>query len=792
MRIIFSVILFACCAVVYSQQPIQVVRGTVRDADSKSPLPGVNVILADSGMFRGVSTDMNGEFRFDGVPVGRRKLKFSMIGYKELMMGNLLLSSGKELVLNVEMEENIIKTREIVVSASSTGEKDKTVNEMATVSSRMFSVDESNKYAGSWGDPARMASRFAGVVQGNDQRNDIIVRGNSPVGVLWKMEGIEIPNPNHFSAAGSTGGGISMLNNNQLDNSDFMSGAFPAEYGNALSSAFDLHMRKGNNEKHEHLGQVGVNGFEFGSEGPFSKNYRGSYLANIRYSSLTLLDKVGMLDWIGSVPNFKDGGINLFFPTHRGNISVFAIGGNSDIVFQAEKDKTARWSEEPWLSEKETSGSTMAVTGISWMHFLSDHTYIKAIVSPSYSKSYYTRDTLNYSFTEFPDWKQDFTEKRLAASILLNKKISGKHTLRSGMIATHYNYDYLMRGYYYNPEQQHFDNLLFDGQTQLYQAYAQWKYKPSEKWLFISGIHNMLLAMKGQNSLEPRMSVKYSISEKQSVSAGYGIHSRMMPAGVYFGEVIDPNDSSKSRPNLSLPFMKSMHGVIGYDRKLWSNMRLKAEAYYQYLYRVPVSANRPDYFSGINAGADFNSIVSSDQLKSTGTGYNYGAEVTLERFLEKGFYFLATGSLYQSKYKGSDNITRNSTFNGNYAYNVLGGKEFKAGKNKNNIFNINVAVAHLGGRRYVPIDLAASNTAGRAVYNYEKAYEDRIKDYFRADLRLSYRLNKLKFSHEIAFEIKNIFNNKNIWVEYYGSRSGKIEKLYQMGFFPVAIYKIEF
>jgi len=203
------------------------------------------------------------------------QLKISLISYKEKLQ-TVVLTTGKETVLNIELEESAVQGQEVVISAEI--DKTKSNNKMATVSSRIFSTEEASRYAGSRGDPARMAANFAGVSGANDSRNDIIVRGNSPLGILWRLNGLDIPNPSHFGSMGSSGGPISILNNNTLDNSDFMTGAFPADYGNATAGVFDLKMRSGNNEKYEFLGMVGFNGFEIGAEGPFSKKRKTPHL----------------------------------------------------------------------------------------------------------------------------------------------------------------------------------------------------------------------------------------------------------------------------------------------------------------------------------------------------------------------------------------------------------------------------------------------------------------------------------------------------------------------------------
>nr|MBP8917628.1 carboxypeptidase-like regulatory domain-containing protein [Chitinophagales bacterium] len=240
----------------YGQNLTQTVRGQVIDNQSKTTLPGVNIIVLDVNPVIGAVSDMDGYFVIENVPIGRISIQATYVGYEPFIANNLELTSGKELMLNFEMAEQVVKMEEVVIKASD--DKIETNNEMTTVSARQFTIEESMRYAGARNDVSRMAQNFAGVRGANDAVNDIIIRGNSPVGLLWRLEGIDIPNPNHFGDFGSTGGPVSMLNNNVLANSDFLTGAFPAEYGNGISGVFDLKMRNGNYEKHEFLGQVGL------------------------------------------------------------------------------------------------------------------------------------------------------------------------------------------------------------------------------------------------------------------------------------------------------------------------------------------------------------------------------------------------------------------------------------------------------------------------------------------------------------------------------------------------------
>jgi hypothetical protein len=224
-KILLSAILIPLLFSVGANEVTQTIRGTVMDRQSRITLPGATVLLVHTDPVRGTSSDPSGNFRFESVEVGRVSIRVSYVGYHDVILNNLSLQAGKELVLNIYMDEMVMGVDEVVVRY--TADKTSSLNTMASVSARGFTVEETERYAGSRNDPARMAANFAGVVGVDDSRNDIIIRGNSPLGLLWRLEGVDIPNPNHWGMAGNTGGPVSMLNNTLLENSDFITGAFP-------------------------------------------------------------------------------------------------------------------------------------------------------------------------------------------------------------------------------------------------------------------------------------------------------------------------------------------------------------------------------------------------------------------------------------------------------------------------------------------------------------------------------------------------------------------------------------
>ena len=248
------------CLNIWAQN--QTVRGILRDKESQSVIPGAKVffegpVTNPPASFETTSNE-KGEFVFTNVPVGRYAIAIEAKDFQIFGTNNIVVTSGKEVILSYELEQVIESVGQITIKAKPKG--DKPNNDAALISARLFTVDETDRFAGSRGDPARMASNFAGVQGADDSRNDIVVRGNSPQGILWRMEGIDIPNPNHFAIPGTTGGSVSIINNKILGNSDFFTGAFPAEYGNANAGAFDLKLRNGNNKKREYSSQLGLLG----------------------------------------------------------------------------------------------------------------------------------------------------------------------------------------------------------------------------------------------------------------------------------------------------------------------------------------------------------------------------------------------------------------------------------------------------------------------------------------------------------------------------------------------------
>ena len=797
-----------------AQTLTQTVRGTVVDVDSKYPLPGAVVRVGDQT----VQTDENGQFTLRNVPIGRQTVVVNLFGY-ELRNQAIELNSAKEAVLQFGLLESSVSLEEVSVTATASGQAK---NEMATVSARQFSVEETNLYAGSRGEPARMATNFAGVQGSDDQRNDLVVRGNTPSGVLYRMEGINIPNPNHFSIPGTGGGPVTILNNKFLANSDFFTGAWPAEYGNAIAGVFDLQMRDGNNQKFEGSAQLGLLGTELMLEGPLGKGAKApSFLAVYRYSTLSLFQSLNINLGTNAIPRYQDGAFRLTFPQKNGGkIAAWGMFGVSDIdILISEQTDTSGFESYGSTDRDQYFGSDMFVGGINYSKPLNKTTYIKAGVAASTAVIRAVNTKLQREIGDLGGgqfgWivtandtmlNYTFKENKIHGFFSYNKKLSTRSTLQAGI-----NVDLYMLDYQDSVKQ-------FDGtqpgvippwrkqwstrtQWPVVQPYVSYKSRLNEKTTFTAGVTALYLGVNDKSfmPLEPRVGLSYQATATDRFFAGSGLHAQGQAPYLYYYAVktqdFDPLEHNPDRIGL----MKSAQVAGGWERTYKGlPVRTKIEAYYQYLYDVPVEV-RSSAFSMVNAGSGFGRIW-PDTLQNTGTGRNYGLELTAERFFAGGVYFLATGSLFDAKYRGSDSVLRNTIFNGRYAFNLLAAKEFKLGPN--NRFTVGGKFTTVGGRWFGDkVDQNATLRAGEIIFENEGFNTVQNRAYQRLDLKLGYKWNYPNLAWEFGLDISNLTGAKNILTLTYVPGLDNVDtpdidegirEEYQLGLFPVFYLRCDF
>jgi hypothetical protein len=786
MKRCFIFLLIIAFKPIYAQKPLlQTIKGQIVDEISKSPIPGATVTLNGNSSITDL-TNSDGFFSLLNVPVGHQSITISCVGYETQVINEILVTSGKEVIIHSSLTEKVTHLNEVVVKGTS---KRRVKNEMVTVSGRSFNADDTRKYAGSLGDPSRMVAAFAGVSSSNDSRNDIIVRGNSPNGLLWQMEGIDIPNPNHYGSLSSTGGPVSILNNNNIGKSDFLTGAFPAQYGNAISSVFDLSLRNGNTDRTEFLTEVSFTGFELGIEGPLSKKHTSSFIVNYRYSTVGILSNFGLDFGTGkAVPQYQDLNFKFSLPlSEKNKLSIFGLGGPSKINFLgADVDSTS----DNFYSTGSQNLFTryfMGVLGLTLETNFDKKTYGKLSVGYSNTNENIKQDSISsISMKAFRDYENNYTTNRFSVSYFFSHKFNPKNNLIAGTNNSMIHFNLFDKNIYGGGTSEKI-NIDQNNNLSLIQVYTQWQHRFTENLSLNTGVHFQSLTLNKSTAVEPRIGLKYVTKNKNILGLGYGWYSLMQSPLIYFYQTnIDGNVYYTNR---NLGFTRSEQMVASYDYNISNNMHLKTELYYQLIKNAPVET-RSTGFSLLNEGAGFGEDE-KDSLVNNGTGRNYGVEFTLEKYFARGSYFLVTASLFDSKYKGSDGIERNTAFNTKYAFNILAGKDFKVGKH--NTLMANIKICSVGGKYVSPINITASENENKTVYDETiNPFSVRESPYFRADMKLGYRKNYKKSTLEFGIDLENFTMHKNIFIQQYNTEKNKTVAQYQQGFLPVPYFRMTF
>ena len=778
----------------------QTVKGTVIDAVAEFPVIGAAVVIANTDPLIGATTDLEGEFRIENVPIGRQTLVIQYIGYKSITIPNVLVTTGKEVVIEARLEESVQSLEEIVITAQA--DKDLPLNELAKVSARTFSLEEVMRYSGGRSDVARLASNYAGVSTTDDSRNDIVVRGNSPTALLWRVEGLPTANVNHFATLGTTGGPVSALNTNLLRTSDFLTGAFPAEYGNANAAVFDINFRNGNQDTYEFTAQVGAfTGMELLAEGPISRKNNSSFVISYRYGIARFATP-----GTSGKPIYQDLAFKVNLGrTALGKIELFGLGGLSNIDFFGEDTDENDLFANP--NEDALYDGVLGLAGLSQTIRLNQNSFIKNIVG--YSTNRYNFDQDNFLDGPGSD-KYRATEarentSRYAFSSQLNSKFSARFNLRGGVLSElfYLSSDVIDRDDRPTTEIPDRNNdgvpdFFFqvrdvDESFWLVQPYIQGDLKLSDEFNVTGGIHAQYLSINDDFVVEPRVGASWQFRPNQRLSFAYGLHSQTVPFPILFlREETQPDVFEET--NRELGFMRSHHFVLGYDRKLGDDWRLKAELYYQDLFDLAVEQSDTSSYSVVNEGADF-VFDERGSLDNQGTGFNYGIELTLEKFFSKGYYGLITASLYESKYEGGDGVERSTAFDNNYVFNALLGREWKLGASKRNLFTIDTKFSTSGGRPFTPVDVASSiaNNNDQVLFE-EIAFSSRLKSYLRWDIKFGVRLNskKGKSYHQFFLDFQNVTNRANQFTRRYNEVTQEENVVEQIGFFPDVLYRLQF
>ena len=670
---------------VMKAQTTQTVRGQVCDVASGEPMVGVTITV-ENGITMSAVSDIDGNFVIENVPVGRHAIRATFIGYEPVLLKEQLLSSGKEMVLNLRMRENISELGEVVVKPRVN--KQMPLNEMAQVGARMFSVEEATRYAGGMADPARTASMFAGVATGG-ATNGISIHGNSPQMLQWRVEGVEVPNPNHFAEITEAGGGVfTSLNGTVLANSDFLTGAMPVEFGNALSGAFDMKMRVGNNSKYEHAVQVGTLGVDFASEGPLGKGSKASYLVNYRYSFLEIAKKLHAINMENETLDYQDLSFKLNMPTKKaGTFAVWFTG-----LIDNYENKVPDVSEWETLWDMNDSWSRQKNCAVGLNHSYRFRSGGSLHSSVAFTGAYRKLGVNDYDteMNMMPEMAGRNSQWNVIISTQHQHKFSSRYTMQNGFEHQHLDFhtwmDYIHETG--GPLYRVYDS---EGNTGLTRLYTNHKVALSSRLSTVAGVNVMWFNLNDQWLVEPRISLQYKTSPSSTLSVAYAMNSRKETTDTYF-VLMDGK-----YPNEDLGLTRSHHISASFAQRLGENAMLKIEPYWQWLFDVPVEQGTT--YSVLNHRKFFQDRA----LVNEGAGRNYGIDLTLERYLKNGLYGMITATLFKSEYRDAQRQWHHSRHDRRYITNILGGKEWMTGRARKNVFGINGRLTLMGGDRYTPM-----------------------------------------------------------------------------------------
>lgn len=746
--LVFFILLFS--GIVNSQTSFPSIGGEVIDRDSRQPLVGATISLTADDYFNGTVTDERGRFEVKNVPPGRYRIEVSYLGYETESLSNVLHTSARALSLDLSLRRTSVITDEVVVRPIKTDSDPG--NEFALLSARSFSVEETQRYAASVNDPGRLAVGFPGVQPQRDTRTDIFVRGNSASGVSWRLMGVDIPNPNHFARIGSSGGGISIFSASLLATSDFSSGAFPAEYGNALAGVFDMHFRRGDMYNRQYTLRAGILGLDFAAEGPL-KIGESSYLVNYRYSTLGILNELG-IHLVG--PRISNTFQDLSFMTHfslpdsRHQFSIWGIGGISRENERAEEDIN-NWKTYTDYQTYEFN-TNMGAIGLRHTFSIDDQSFLTNSIALMGQQIEFRYDTLNTDLQSFTVDDQLHRDSRITLASTYHRSLSPELRLKAGIQTSLIFYDFFREEYQFESRSQ---QTIIDGSgtTGLLEAYGQISWIPTARWHFTAGLRSMHFALNNTTSVEPRMAVRYQLSSKHRVGLAYGLHAMTLPLGSYFTRTTGIEDRF---PNIDLDLLRSHHLVFSYSIDFAEGWRIGAEAYLQFLEKVPVVDDPDRTYWYLNEIQSF----ATEALVSKGKGFNRGVDITLERFFNRGIFMILSGSIFNSEYEALNGKRYSTQFNSRYAGTGMGGYELDLGEG--NSLQFGAKVIYTAGLPIHPLLENAEFNDRNPPLDESRPFSIQVEDYFRTDVRLAWRKNYPASSFLLALDIQNVSSRENV------------------------------
>ena len=745
MKRLLSLLLFCNITISFLlAQPVHQVKGTVIDKSSRQPLEFINVMIV--GLNKGGVTNAEGKFSIGQVPPGIYRLQASAIGYKTVTTPEYILST-RDLHIQIEMEENQTELEGVTVTASPFRRDIE-----SPVSLRIIGLQEIEKSPGANRDISRIVQSYPGVAFSPiGYRNDLIVRGGSPSENRFYLDGVEIPNINHFSTQGASGGPVGILNADLIGEVNFYTGAFPTDKGNALSSVLDFKLRDGDMERNSLKATLGASEVSLASNGHLGK--KTSYLVSVRQSYLQFLfDMLGL----PFLPTFTDAQFKLKTRFDaRNELTVLGLGGIDKMKLNTKADDEDNEYILSYLPKIQQETFTL---GAVYRHYAGAH--VQSVVA---SHSYLNNRNTKYQQNDESD--PDHLMLRLRSTEQNTQlRLENSSSFRNWKVTVGTSLDYSQYSNttfqkVYTDRAQTFDYHTYLG-IMRWGLFGTVNYTSiDERFTASLGLradaNNYSAAMKDlSDQLSPRLSLSYQLTEHWSLSGNAGLYYQLPP----YTALGFKNNNGLYANKYALRYMQVSQGSIGLNWRKGDTFEVSVEGFYKDYDKIPLSV--ADGIPLTCKGNDYG-VIGNELLTSTAQGRSYGAELLLKWLIAKKLNLASSFTLFKSEYrtdKESEYIA--SAWDNRFIFNLRGTY------NLPRHWSVGMKVSCIGGAPYTPYDadksslVTAWNAQGKPYYDYTRYNEERLPAFTQVDIRIDKTFYLKRCMLGFYIDLQNIAGSK--------------------------------
>lgn len=770
----------------------QSLTGQVRDADNGLAIGGATVTVyfeptgkknAQGPFERSSNSDGLGHFSIENLVPGYYRVVINAPDYESRTLVEVDVAAGKVQHLQIALQHSAIALPVLTVNADpGSGRRQQVISEIP------LTREQTMRFPATFFDPARLAMAYPGVANNDDQANGLIVRGNNPGSLRWKLEGVDIVNPNHQPNAGTfsdrpvaAAGGVLLFSAQMLDNSALLTGSYPAGYGDATGGIMDIYLRRGHTEKPEFTVQLGLIGLDVAAEGPLSKQKNSSYIANYRYSTVGFLNKLGV-SFGNEQIDFQDFSFKLSRTGRQGGEwSLFGVGGIGQNLFKPQADSADILTYKDFFNID--FDTKTGILGLNYHGLIGPQTRLRWTTIWSGQRNH--REASGLGLLDIDEQ----TETRLGTSLTVFHRINSFNRLTAGVLGQRATYSGMATAT---------GRLRYQGELQMFtlQPWANWEWRSAgERWEANLGVHsNLVYYTDGigtvKPSVEPRAALTWRPDARQRITLAYGYHSQLNPLW-YLAE------KQNGLPGRDDPFhreqalVRAHHLGLKYALRMGDHWSFKSELFQQWLQGIPVATLTPSTLSLLNISES----QSLPALQAEGKGENKGLELSLERFLSRGWSLAANTTLFQSTYTDAAGVQRSTRWDLGRIANLTAGKEWMLptkGKRYRRL-GVNTRFVWAGGLRAMPVDAAASAQSQTTVFDTANGFSIRQPDFFRCDLRLYLRRSLGdRRNSTFALEFQNLTNQQNTAYQFYDPYTKQVETKHQLGTIPNLSWRMEF